>query len=74
MRSHRAPSTIFRAIGFDDRIAELETLLPGDSVAIQGSLEIESKDKKIVSLFIVALQVTALHTRSINRMPGAPAL
>ena len=47
---------------------------PGYSVAVQGSLEIESKDKKIVSLFVVALQVMALRKRSINRLPVAASL
>ena len=36
IEAHR--KAIERVIGFDDRTAELETLLPGDSVAIQGSL------------------------------------
>jgi Single-strand binding protein family len=63
----------YRVIGFDDQMAELETLFPGDSVAIQGRLEIESKEKKIVGIFVVALQVMALRQRSVNRLPVGSA-
>src|ERR1700730_6797342 len=56
-------------IGFDDQTDELETLLPGDSVAIQGRLEVESKAGRLTGLFVVALQVMALRKRSINRLP-----
>ena len=62
-------AVIYRVIGFDGQTEELETLSPGDSVAIQGRLEVESKDKRIVGLFVVALQVMALRKRSINRLP-----
>jgi hypothetical protein len=62
-------AVIYRVIGFEEQTAELETLLPGDSVAIQGQLVLESRDQKIVSLFVVALQVMALRKRSINRLP-----
>ena len=35
---------VYKIVAYDDQVAELETLLPGDSVAIQGRLEIETKD------------------------------
>jgi hypothetical protein len=41
-------------------MAELETLLPGDSVAVQGQLQIELKDGRLTGLYIVAHQVMAL--------------
>jgi hypothetical protein len=62
-------AAIFRIVGYDDQIAELEILSPGDSVAIQGRLEIESKDGRLAGFFVVALQVMALRKRSPNRMP-----
>jgi hypothetical protein len=59
---------------FDEQMAELELLSPGDSVAVQGRLEIESKDGRLAGLFIVAEQIMPLRRRSINRMPaGRPA-
>jgi hypothetical protein len=57
-------AAIFRIVGYDDQMAELELLSPGDSVAIQGRLEIESKDGRLAGLFVVASQVMALRKRS----------
>jgi hypothetical protein len=51
-----------------------KTLSPGDSVAIQGSLEIESKAGRLTGLFVVALQVMALRKRSVNRLPVGSTL
>ena len=61
-------------VGHDDAIPELEALVAGDSVAIQGSLEIESKAGRLTGIFVVALQVMPLRKRSINRLPVAAAL
>ncbi len=60
--------TVFRVIGFDGQIAQLETLMPGDSVAVQGRLEIESKDGKLSGLFVIAEQVLTLRKQSISRL------
>jgi hypothetical protein len=58
--------TLFRIVGYDDQMAELEILLPGDSVAIQGRLEVGTQDGRLAGLYVVALQVMALRTRSMN--------
>jgi single-stranded DNA-binding protein len=63
--------TIFRIVGYDDQTAELETLLPGDSVAVQGKLEFELKDGHLTGIYVTALQVMALRKRSIHRLPGS---
>ena len=39
----------YRVIGFDDQMAELETLFPGDSVAIQAAFFGGFRSKSIVS-------------------------
>jgi hypothetical protein len=36
-------------------------------------LQVEHKDKKIVGIFIIAMQTMALRRRSINRLPVANA-
>jgi Single-strand binding protein family len=41
---------LYRVLGFDDQTAELETLLPGDSVAIQGRLVVETRDGRRISI------------------------
>jgi hypothetical protein len=64
---------VYKIVGHDEAMGELEALLPGDSVAVQGRLEIESKNGRLAGLFVVALQVMALRKRSVNRLPhGSP--
>jgi hypothetical protein len=58
--------TIFRVLGFDERMTELEVLQAGDGVAIQGMLQLEHEGGKIVSLFVVANMITPLRRRSPN--------
>ena len=58
--------TFYRVIGFDEQMADLEMLAPGDGVCVQGMLQIEHKDKKIVDFFVVAGQVMPLRRRSPN--------
>jgi hypothetical protein len=66
-------TAIYRVVAFEDQMDELATLLPGDCVAIQGRLEIESKDRKLVGIFVIACQILALKKRSPNRLPVANA-
>jgi hypothetical protein len=61
--------TIYRVLGHDDQMAELEALLPGDCVCVQGRLEVEGKDGRLTGLFIVAEQILPLRRRSISRLP-----
>jgi single-stranded DNA-binding protein len=56
---------IFKVIAYDEQaIAALETLIHGDSIAVQGRLEIETRDGHLIGLFITALQVLTLRRRS----------
>jgi hypothetical protein len=59
-------TAVYRVVGHDDAIPALENLVAGDSVAIQGSLEIETKDGRLTGLFVIAGQVMALRRRSPN--------
>src|ERR1700757_3974528 len=63
-----ASMTVFRVLGFDDQTRELEMLLPGDSAAIQGQLQVELKDGRLTGMYIVAHQVLPL--RQTKRKPG----
>jgi hypothetical protein len=51
-------------VGHDDAIPQLEALVAGDSVAIQGSLEIESKAGRLTGIFVVALAAALSVTNS----------
>ena len=62
-------AAIFKIVGYDDQLTELELLSPGDAVSVQGKLEIETKNGRLTGLFVVALQVMALRQRSPNRTP-----
>ena len=62
-------AVIYRVVGFEEQTEELAVLAIGDAVSIQGRLQVVEKEKKIVGLFVIALQVMALRKRSINRLP-----
>jgi hypothetical protein len=58
----------FLVVGYNDTMAELEALVPGDSVSIQGALVIETGSNGAISgLHIEAAQTLALRKRSMNR-------
>jgi hypothetical protein len=58
--------TLYRVVGFDEQMADLEVLVPGDGVCVQGTLRFEQKDKKIVDFFVVAGQIMPLRRKSPN--------
>jgi hypothetical protein len=59
-------------LGFDALASELEALLPGDAVAIQGNLSIEANGQaghRTIRISVIAGQVMPLRRRSVNRLP-----
>ena len=63
----------YRVIAHDLVMAELECLQLGDAISIQGSLVLVNQGGKLAGIYIVAKQVTALRSRSKNRLPVAMA-
>jgi hypothetical protein len=66
-------SVIYKVIGFEAEMEELELLAIGDAVAVQGALQVESQGSKVVGIYIIARMVMALARRSPNRFGGASA-
>jgi hypothetical protein len=60
-------SVIYEVIGFEAEMEELELLQLGDSVAIQGALQVESQGSKVSGIYVIARMVMPLARRSPNR-------